>query len=169
MPDNLTRVTLLVPLSPKAVRDGIADIGGALRGGGDKPGDHSVIVWEALSGAELEPASPDEVTAFVATLPELTAPQERALRAVVASPVSYEPLMLGGLQKASWAKVTATLARLGLVARAAFGFDATAVGRAWVAARTGEPAPSGGAPSSPTSAAAQGRGIRRSLTGGENR
>jgi len=41
--------------------------------------------------------------------------------------------------------------------------------KAYVRAQRGAPAPSGGAASSPTSAAAQGRGIRGSSTGGENR
>ena len=41
--------------------------------------------------------------------------------------------------------------------------------KAYVSAQQGEPAPSDGAPSSPTSAAAQGRGIRRKPTGAKNR
>jgi len=41
--------------------------------------------------------------------------------------------------------------------------------RAYVSAQQGEPAPSGGAASSPTSAAAKGRGIRGSSTGDQNR
>lgn len=41
--------------------------------------------------------------------------------------------------------------------------------KAYVKAQQGEPAPSGGAASSPTSAAAKGRGIRGSTTGSKNR
>lgn len=131
MSDNLTRVTFLVPLAPEAVRDGIADIGGSLSECGDKHGAHSTIVWEALSGAEMAPASPDEVSAFAAALPQLTAPQERMLRDIVGA----RGIDLFDTNSRSRALIE-RLITAGLVRRyfrdGHAGFEATDSGRAWV-------------------------------------
>lgn len=137
--ENLTRVTFLVPLDPEAARDGVAAIGGALSECGDKPWAHSTIVWVGLSDARMEPASPNELRAFVAALPRLTAPQERLLRAVVAAP---DGLDLGDTTPRSRA-VLERLITIGLVRRylrgGHAGFEATTPGRAWTARADASP------------------------------